>query len=262
MSLEEKKKKSRIAVTSNGKQLRNKNNRILVVGDVHGCIEELMTLVQEATREHNGGQKFAAIVFVGDLCNKGPSSAQVIRYVRNKPGWFSVRGNHDDRALSAALGDEECCSKPKYQWVNALSDDDVTWMSSLPFTITIPKTMLNYGSVREKNEQDVIIVHAGLDPAIHMEKQETKTMISVRNLIIDDNNGTAALKAWAKVWRGPELVIFGHDARRGLQQEDYAIGLDSGCVYGKKLTGIILPEKEYVSVNAVREHCPIEEKVR
>ena len=62
------------------------------------------------------------------------------------------------------------------------------------------------------------------------------------------------------MWQGPELVIFGHDAKRGLQQEENAIGLDSGCVYGKKLTGIILPEREFVFVNAVREHCLIKEK--
>ena len=144
-----------------------RNNRILVIGDVHGCLEELRNLVQKATREHNHGKQFAAIVLVGDLCNKGPSSAEVIHYVRNQPRWFSVRGNHEDRALAAALGDEECCSKPKYQWVNALSDDDVTWMSNLPYTITIPKKMLNFNYSRSssaKKQQDVIIVHAGLVP--------------------------------------------------------------------------------------------------
>mmetsp|Transcript_36845 Transcript_36845/g.79553 ORF Transcript_36845/g.79553 Transcript_36845/m.79553 type:complete len:414 (+) Transcript_36845:94-1335(+) len=257
MSSEEKKSQCVMASLENVEQKRSNNNRVFVIGDVHGCLEELTGLVSKAIREHNEGKQFAAVVLVGDLCNKGPSSAQVIQHVRNQPGWFSVRGNHDDRALAAALGDEECCSKPKYQWVNSLSDDDVTWMSNLPYTITIPKTMLNNNrsSVSEKNDQDVVIVHAGLIPAIALEKQEVKTMITVRNLTVDDN-GTVP-KAWATLWRGPELVIFGHDARRGLQQEDYAIGLDSGCVYGKKLTGVILPEREFVSVDAVREHCPV-----
>lgn len=53
------------------------------------------------------------------------------------------------------------------------------------------------------------------------------------------------------------FVIFGHDAKRGVQNEDFAIGLDSGCCYGKELTGIILPEKEFVSVKALREYCQI-----
>mmetsp|Transcript_20613 Transcript_20613/g.44778 ORF Transcript_20613/g.44778 Transcript_20613/m.44778 type:complete len:375 (+) Transcript_20613:164-1288(+) len=236
-------------ILDSGNNSKN-NDKILVIGDVHGCLEELKSLVQNATNDYNDGIQFAAIVLVGDLCNKGPSSAEVIAHVRNQPRWFTVRGNHDDRALSAALGDEECCSKRKYQWVNNLSDDDVTWLSNLPYTITIPKTMLN-GTNNNAN-QDVIIVHAGLDSTIDLESQETTTMITVRNLIV---NGMS--KAWAKIWQGPELIIFGHDAKRGLQREEYAIGLDSGCVYGKKLTGIILPERQFVSVDALREHCTI-----
>eukprot|EP00581_Thalassiosira_minuscula_P003440 CAMPEP_0183743746 /NCGR_PEP_ID=MMETSP0737-20130205/65376_1 /TAXON_ID=385413 /ORGANISM="Thalassiosira miniscula, Strain CCMP1093" /LENGTH=450 /DNA_ID=CAMNT_0025979375 /DNA_START=239 /DNA_END=1591 /DNA_ORIENTATION=+ len=240
------------------------NNRILVVGDVHGCLDELISLVRTATTEHNCGKPFAAIVLVGDLCNKGPSSAQVVEYVRNQPRWFAVRGNHDDRALAAALGDPACCSKPKYQWVKALSEEDVGWMSELPYTITIPRRMFNAhvsgSNDSEIQNQDVVIVHAGLDPSIPLEQQETQTMITLRNAIAADADGGNKPKAWAKLWRGPELVIFGHDAKRGLQQEEYAIGLDSGCVYGKRLTGLILPEREVVSVDAVREHCPIRKK--
>jgi hypothetical protein len=61
-------------------------------------------------------------------------------------------------------------------------------------------------------------------------------------------------RPWAEVWQGPPRVIFGHDARRGLQQHDWAIGLDTGAVYGKQLTGIILPEQTLVSVDAVTTH--------
>jgi len=243
--------------TTNEDRSSGGNNRILVIGDVHGCINELKTLVQTATNEYNNNVRFGAIVLVGDLCNKGPSSAQVIQYVRNQPDWFCVRGNHDDRALSAALGDEECCSKSRYQWVNELCDDDVTWMSNLPYTIKIPKSIFN-GDVASSDhlvKQDVIVVHAGLDPTKALDDQDATTMITVRNFLVNEKS-----KAWAKIWSGPELIIFGHDAKRGLQNEKHAIGLDSGCVYGKKLTGIILPEMELVSVNATKEHCPIKKK--
>jgi bis(5'-nucleosyl)-tetraphosphatase (symmetrical) len=236
----------------------NRNNdyqrkRILVIGDVHGCIDELKSLVQKAIMDHNRGRQFVAIVLVGDLCNKGPCSAQVIRYVRCQPNWFSVRGNHDDRALMAALGDVKCCSKPKYEWVNGLSDEDVAWMANLPYTITISNTMFN--NERTAPDHDVIIVHAGLDPTIvDLEGHDTKTLVSVRDLKVNEKS-----IAWAKIWQGPKFVVFGHDAKRGLQREKFAIGLDSGCCYGKELTGIILPEKEFVTVNAIREHCPINE---
>lgn len=59
---------------------------------------------------------------------------------------------------------------------------------------------------------------------------------------------------WARLWDGPQTVFFGHDADRGLQQYEHAIGLDTGCVYGGKLTACILPERRLVSVNAKREY--------
>jgi predicted phosphodiesterase len=250
--------KERSTITPLNEKELNRNNdhqsvRILVIGDVHGCIDELKSLVQKATMDHNKGRQFRAIVLVGDLCNKGPCSAQVIRYVRSQQDWFSVRGNHDDRALMAALGDVECCSKPKYEWVNSLSDEDVAWMSDLPYTISISNTMFNNDETSPTEHHDFIVVHAGLNPTIvDLESQDTKTLVTVRDLKVSEKS-----LAWANVWQGPQLVLFGHDAKRGLQRERFAIGLDSGCCYGKALTGIILPEMEFVTVNAIREHCPI-----
>jgi len=60
--------------------------------------------------------------------------------------------------------------------------------------------------------------------------------------------------------QGPQRVIFGHDAKRKVQCFNKAVGLDSGACYGGSLTGIILPKGELVSVNALREYCPIGEK--
>lgn len=240
---------------------QQRRKRILIIGDVHGCIDELQSIIQKSTQEHNNGISFPAIVLVGDLCNKGPQSAKVITYVRTQPNMISVRGNHDDRALLAALERRrsDVVVDTKYDWVRELSDEDVAWMADLPYTITIPRTMFVIDGHDNSIHEDIIIVHAGLDPTIDagkLDTQDVKTMTTLRE-VKNNVNDEESMIAWAKVWKGPQLVIFGHDAKRGIQNENFSIGLDSGCCYGKELTGIILPEKEFVHVTALREHCQI-----
>ena len=98
-------------------------------------------------------------------------------------------------------------------------------------------------------------MHAGLVPGIPLERQSRTHLLTLRKLPADGSpsprvEGTP----WAAHWKGPEHVLFGHDAVRGLQKHPYATGLDTGCVYGKRLTGLLLPEHELVSVPARRTY--------
>ena len=63
--------------------------------------------------------------------------------------------------------------------------------------------------------------------------------------------GVATRLGWATPSGGPELVLFGHEAIRGLQRYRFAIGLDTGCCYGGQLTALILPERRFVQVKAL-----------
>jgi bis(5'-nucleosyl)-tetraphosphatase (symmetrical) len=129
------------------------------------------------------------------------------------------------------------------------------------------------------DEVDTVSVHAGLIPVIAREEQTIRTMVTVRKVDVIDNKSGASHYAyskknekrnpsvlgkrypWASVWKGPYRVIFGHDSRRGLQRcdenDDWAIGLDTGVCCGKKLTGIILPERKLVQVDAIEAHRSI-----
>jgi len=237
----------------------NNNEKILIIGDIHGCYKELRSVISKAESSHS----FSAIISVGDVCNKGPKSLEVIRYIRSQTNFFSVRGNHDEGALYAALGDEKRRKKAKYSWVGEMSDEDIAWLAELPYTITIPF-----------QDAKVVVVHAGLIPDVDLEEQEPETMITLRDLgrsMEDGKKGSwvdarkypvsGEIRPWASIWNDKSTtVIFGHDARRGIQRylpEDLSIGLDSGACYGKELTSIIFPDRVFVSVPAEEIYCPI-----
>ncbi|GKY97501.1 hypothetical protein MPSEU_000708300 [Mayamaea pseudoterrestris] len=247
----------------------NKSRRrgVLVIGDVHGCFEELLELHEKAVMR-NDGMPFQYVILVGDMVNKGPYSTRVVRHVRSlaSEGWRSVRGNHDSGALLAAVGEASRRDQKKYQWIfdadEPLSDNDVEWMAELPYTIRIRGSLL-------EREDDIVVVHAGFVPGKEIESQLVSDMITIRNVKLEretldkpifysraDKKSSDA-HPWASVWRGEEFVIFGHDAARGLQEHEKALGLDTGACYGKLLTGIILPQEVLVHVHSSKVYCPI-----
>jgi diadenosine tetraphosphatase ApaH/serine/threonine PP2A family protein phosphatase len=144
--------------------------RIIVVGDVHGCFEELKDILVKC--KYNPSED--KVVLVGDLVNKGPYSAEVVQYAR-KEGFYCIRGNHDHDALVYALDIHPCSSEAslpeKYHYIKQLSEEDIEWFKNLPYTITIPSRGIGF-------------VHAGLIPHISLEKQQYNDMILMRNLYI------------------------------------------------------------------------------
>jgi hypothetical protein len=217
-------------------------NRVVIIGDVHGCAVELRMLLA-----HVGLSARDRLVMVGDLVNKGPASLDVIQLVRSHRG-DSVIGNHDQLLLQAirAKGTKEADNLPEAirKLAKRISPDDAEWLATRPTTISLP-------------EHHALVVHAGLVPNVPISSQTREQMITMRSLRSD---GTATKRIeegvpWASLWPGPEHVYFGHDAVRGLQRWPYATGLDTGCVYGGRLTACILPERDIVSIPAVRTYA-------
>lgn len=212
--------------------------RTLIVGDIHGCREELEDLLGESGWEHDD-----LLISVGDLVAKGPDSRGVIRLMR-RIGARAVRGNHDEHCLrwwnAKVTGRELPRLKPAHQQVvDTLDDEDWRWLAALPLWI-------------ELEGHEAVVVHAGLLPNVPLEDHEPHDLMNMRSVLPDGSasrnyeDGTP----WSELWTGPRLVVFGHDAIRGLQTRPHAIGLDTGCVYGGWLTGLWLPERELVSVPA------------
>lgn len=212
--------------------------RTLFIGDVHGCVQELRDLLTACAHS-----EYDRVVLVGDLVAKGPDSAGVVRLAREL-GALAVCGNHDAHVLAArARGGTRPDGrklKPEHQRVlDTLAPEDWRYLESLPLYLRFP-------------ELNVIAVHAGLVPGVPLQAQDPNLLLNLRSITPEGapskrvDNGVP----WASRWQGPETVLFGHDAMRGLQRYPHAMGLDSGCVYGGKLNAWILPEGRLVSVPA------------
>ena len=214
--------------------------RTLIVGDVHGCLGELEDLLAFTGLV----RKTDRLISVGDLVAKGPDSHGVLKLMRDWDA-TAVRGNHDAHVLKFRTGGEKEMKKEHRATARTLTEPDWKYLESRPVFLRLP---------------GMILVHGGLVPGIPLEEQEENAMINMRSLDADGHwsKKIEAGVPWASKWMGPERVIFGHDAVRGLQRWPHALGLDTGCVYGRKLTGLLLPDDELVSVPARREWVPID----
>jgi hypothetical protein len=214
--------------------------RTLVVGDVHGCLDELQALV--ALAHVTDGD---SVVFVGDLVAKGPDSAGVIAWAREH-GAAAVLGNHDEHVLRARAGDA-AAKRPQLEVANTLTEADVDWLTALPLWVRVDAHVAG---------QPHVVVHAGMVAGVPVEKQAREHLLTMRSITADGRpskriEGTP----WGALWKGPEHVVFGHDAVRGLQRHPLATGLDTGCVYGRELTGLLLPEHRLIAVPARRAYA-------
>jgi hypothetical protein len=226
--------------------------RTVIVGDVHGCLDELLELVETC-----GGLSSARFVLVGDLVATGPDSQGVVQWVRES-GAGAVLGNHDAHVLRLRDG-SNAAPKPHHVAVaESLTPADWAHLAALPLWLAVDA----HGGVREDPTRDAsashLVVHGGVVPGVPLGKQERTNLLNLRS-IADDGTPSKKLEGapWASLWRGPPHVVFGHDAVRGLQRHPWATGLDSGCVYGRALTALVLPTGELVSVPAHQAYAPM-----
>jgi hypothetical protein len=204
--------------------------RTVIVGDVHGCTGELEELL-EAVRFAEGTDH---LVSVGDLVVRGPDPHGTLALVR-KLGAQAVRGNHEEKLLAGrrrhkSLGpDHERLAK-------ALSDAEWRMLDALPLWLDLPA-------------HGVRVVHAGVVPGMVIQRTPPEALLRMRTIDArgawSDEADAGAL--WGTRYEGPPHVVFGHHARLEPQLHAWATGLDTGCVYGGRLTALVLGDGETVA---------------
>ena len=218
------------------KRLTPCTGRTLIIGDVHGCADELKTLLEAFSPRAED-----RLIAAGDLINRGPNSPGVLELVRAH-GIETVLGNHEIRLLRAWKKGKDSILKTKDKATfSVLKDADWEWMETWPHVLDIP-------SLKS------IVVHGGFAPGVSWRKQEPGIVTQIQVL---DKKGLPAKRSdapsgrpWAESWTGPEHVYYGHTPRPHPLFHPFATGLDTGCLYGYTLTAISLPEREIFRVHA------------
>ncbi len=206
-------------------------SRTIVVGDIHGCYDELMDLLDQLDFGVSD-----RVVSVGDLVTKGPKNREVLELFMTDARFATVIGNHD-LALRRLWNGEEVELKPSqketHKELKADKDRFIPYLNSLPF-------MIDLGSH--------LVVHAGLRPDVELHSQTTEDLTQIRTL--GDDRESKDGTPWYDVYDGEKVVLFGHwpapEPRRGRM----ALGLDTGCVYGHQLTAYTIETGELNSVPA------------
>ena len=230
-----------------------------LIGDVHGCLDELSALLREmgwdvdpeaGTGRHPHGR---TAVFLGDLVDRGPDTPGVLRLAMNMVdagAAIVVPGNHEQKLLRALRGrkvqithglgaslDQLESAGPEFR------ERVVTFLDGL-----IGHFVLDGGAL--------VVAHAGMKEAM-----QGRASGAVRSFALygettgeTDEFGLPVRYPWAEDYRGSAAVVYGHTPVPEPWWLNGTICIDTGCVFGGSLTALRWPERELVSVRAARTY--------
>ncbi|MGF1531662.1 MAG: metallophosphoesterase [Puniceicoccaceae bacterium] len=216
--------------------------RTIIIGDIHGCIREFEKLIDELSPT-DGDQ----VVLLGDLVNRGPDSHRVVEFAQEK-NFVALIGNHELRLLTFhATQDPKGLKRYDHKTLDQLTSADWTYLRQM-----IPFLRLA--------DQQHLLVHGGLIPGQTPEETSTEVLCNLKRLSPEDfpADQTPPVQIathWSKVWNGPETIVYGHTPRLAVDRQKYAIGIDTGCVYGGFLTAFVLPEAKFVRIRARKPYA-------
>lgn len=225
------------------------SDSILFVGDIQGCATELEALLEKAQYRPDRHR----LVPVGDVINRGPQSAEALLLLKGL-GAEPLLGNHELKLLEAL----ENPARASWLERQALSRDLLPHPAFAELEAWIRRWPLFL------REPGFVAVHGGLHPCLPLEATPASFLAFVRVCTPDGRMPNAeewdggnetiprGYRPWHAYYQGDAPVIYGHWARQGWNQTRNTWCLDTGCVYGKVLTGLWFPSFTPVVVPSVR----------
>ena len=232
-----------------------------IIGDIHGCHTELIELLDklgyilEFTHHgdlkgisHPGGRR---VIFLGDLVDRGPSSLTVLRLVMwmvNSGIAFCVPGNHDIKLQRTLKGHRVKTDYGLAETLEELKGIDASVKDAILVFIG------NLVSHSDFDGGNLVVAHAGL-----REDMQGRGSAAVRSFCLFgettgeiDDYGLPVRYSWASEYKGKAIVVYGHTPVPEPEWLNNTINIDTGCVFGGKLTALRYPENDVVSVSAKR----------
>jgi protein phosphatase len=246
---------------------RQERGPLDIVGDVHGCIDELCQLLDclgyrvSRSADAAGGSVYSVVppqgrkvVFVGDLVDRGPNVPEVLRLgmaMVESGVALCVRGNHDDKLLRQLKGHAVQVRHGLAASLEQLAAEPPEFMARVrAFLEGLPSHLVLDGG-------KLVVAHAGL-------REDLQGRVSgvVRSFALfgdvtgkTDEHGLPERRNWAAEYRGRALVVYGHTPVVQAEWVNRTINIDTGCVFGGRLTALRYPELELVSVPALHPHA-------
>jgi len=241
--------------------LRDRTGPFDVIGDVHGCRAELEALLTKLGYQlcrddedrvvgaHHAAGRTA--VFVGDLVDRGPDTPGVLRLVLGMVAdgdALCVPGNHENKLLRALRGRKVQVSHGLAESLAQLAAEPVEFRADVETFLDglISHYVLDGGKL--------VVSHAGLT-----ERLQGRASARVRSFCLygettgeTDEFGLPLRYPWAADYRGRAMVLYGHTPVPAPEWVNGTLCLDTGCVFGGRLTALRYPERELVSVPAAR----------
>lgn len=240
--------------------LKQEHGPFDIIGDVHGCFDELVELLRQLghgvdeaafTVQPASGRK---LVFVGDLVDRGPKVPQVLKLVMNavaSGAALCVPGNHDAKLMRKLRGRE-------VQITHGLAES-LAQLANEPedFRKRVAEFIDELVSHYVLDDGKLVVAHAGMK-----ETMQGRGSGAVREFALfgettgeTDEFGLPVRYNWAAEYRGAATVVYGHTPVPEPEWLNRTINIDTGCVFGGKLTALRYPEKELVSVPAKQTYA-------
>jgi len=243
--------------------LKHEHGGFDIIGDIHGCYDELITLLEKLGYSVSFQSDGAAhvvpptgrrAVFLGDLVDRGPKIPSVLRLIMGmvEAGTaFCVIGNHDTKLMRKLKGRD-------VQITHGLADSlDQLGKETQEFREKVLTFIDDLVSHYVFDDGKLVVAHAGMK-----EEMQGRGSGAVREFAMygettgeTDEFGLPVRYHWAADYRGKAMVVYGHTPIPEPEWLNRTINIDTGCVFGGKLTALRYPEKELVSVPALHTYC-------